>query len=171
MRYLTLVILILAYALIPPAFAGPQNNNCPPSNPPGCGVAPGTGGGDKQCVNLFPTVASRNAATSKCLKDLTENAIFLGCLFEDDAGRAEDKKTALSCPARQAALAHQCQNRCIQFVSASSTCRNPNETWHDNFGDINGNIVGSARVDLCGPPLRNGLINIRKVRTPQHRFN
>ena len=168
MRYLKLAILILTYALMPAAFAGPQNNNCPFGMP--CTWTPNQGSG-QQCPSWFPTEASRNAATNKCVKDLIENAIFLGCLLEDDTGRAEDKRTALSCPARQAALANQCRDRCIQFVSASFTCRNPNETWHDTFGDIGGNTVGSARVDLCGPPLRNGLINIRKARTPQQRFN
>ena len=161
MRYLKLVILILAYALIPPAFA---QKTCAPFT---CGQ---TLGGGQSCVSLYPTEASRNAATDKCVKDLTANAIFFGCLFEDDAGRAEDKRTGLSCPARQAALANQCRNKCIQFAYASSNCRNPNDVWHDYFGDISGDAVGSARVDLCGPPLRNVRI-IRPVRVPLHRFN
>ena len=171
MRYLKLAILILVYALTSPAFAGPQNNNCPPSPPPGgCLLVPHPPTGD-QCPSWFPTPASQIAGVDKCVQDLTQNAMFLGCFFEDDAGRAADKYTALTCPGRQAALAAQCRSRCERYVSASNICINRDQTWHDYFGDIGGNTVGSARVDLCGPPLKAkiGIVNIRKVpRPPRH---
>ncbi|WJR78788.1 HGGxSTG domain-containing protein [Bradyrhizobium sp. NP1] len=32
--------------------------------------------------------------------------------------------------------------------------RYPNTIWHVSFGDISGDSVGFARVDLCGPRLR-----------------
>jgi hypothetical protein len=169
MRYLKLPILILVYALTSPAFAGPQNNNCPPSPPPGgCKWTPTPPTGDQTCPSWFPTPASQIAGVDKCVQDLTANAMFLGCFFEDDAGRAADKYTALTCPGRQAALAAQCRSRCERYVSASYICRNRDQTWHDYFGDIGGNTVGSARVDLCGPPLKAkiGIVNIRKVRNP-----
>jgi len=102
------------------------------------------------------------------VQDLMGNAILFGCLFENEAGKADDKKTALTCPGRQAALANQCRSRCERYVSAANICKSRDQTWHDYFGDIGGNTVGSARVDLCGPPLRAniGIINIRKVRNP-----
>jgi hypothetical protein len=168
MRHLKLAILILVYALTSPAFAGPQNNNCPPSNPPGCGIGGGSLSSEQTCPKIFTTPANHKAAVDKCVQDLTGSAMFVGCLFEDDAGKAADKYTALTCPDRQAALAAQCRSRCDSYVSASYTCISPDKTWHDAFGDIGGNAVGSARVDLCGPPLKAkiGITNIRKVRNP-----
>lgn len=173
MRYLKLALLTLVYALASPAFAGPQNNNCPPTTPPGGCKWIATGPTEDQtCPSWFPTPASHIAGVDKCVQDLTGNASFLGCLFEDDAGKAEDKRTALTCPGRQTALANQCRSRCERYVSASYICRSRDQTWHDYFGDIGGNTVGSARVDLCGPPLKAkiGIVNIRKVRTPAQHF-
>jgi hypothetical protein len=54
---------------------------------------------------MNPTQATVNAATNKCVNDLTGNAQFWGCLFEDDAGRGEDRRTGLTCPEREVALA------------------------------------------------------------------
>lgn len=209
MRYRQLVIFMLAYPLISPAYAqntccpngcvqnapnqcvttGPIQNSCgttfacpggssSSSGGPG-GVTKGTGGPGagavSQCIWYHPTKERLTEVTNKCVNDLIENAIFVGCLFEDDKGRLEDKRTALSCPARQTALAKQCRQRCADFAPESTRVwcpgMNPNDDWHAIFGNISGNEYGSARVDLCGPPLRNGLINIRPVRRPQQRFN
>ena len=52
-------------------------------------------------VAPYPTKALRGAVTDACVKALTANAQFWGCGLEDAAGRAEDQKTGLSCPARQ----------------------------------------------------------------------
>jgi hypothetical protein len=169
MRYFNLAILILLYALTSPAFAGPQNNNCPATTPPGgCKWTPFAPTGEQTCPSWFPTKASQVDGVNKCVQDLTANAMFLGCLFEDDAGRAEDQETALTCADRQAAHAAQCRSRCERYVSASYICKSRDQTWHDYFGDIGGNTVGSARVDLCGPPLKAkiGLIGVGKVRRP-----
>lgn len=169
MRYLKLAILILVYALTSPAFAGPQNNNCPVTAPPGgCLWVPSGPTLNQTCPSWFPTPASHIAGVNKCVQDLTGNAILFGCLFENEAGKADDQKTALTCPGRQAALANQCRSRCERYVSASYICKSRDQTWRDYFGDIGGNMVGSARVDLCGPPLKAkiGIINIRKARSP-----
>jgi hypothetical protein len=202
MRYLKLVILFLAYALTPPAFAqtccpagcvqdapnkcvttGPVQNSCgntftcPPGSgsPSGGTHGPGTPGVGPpsipfapQCGAINPTKAAVDDATNKCVSDLIGSATFVGCFFENDAGRAEDERTGLSCPARQAALARQCRNRCAAFAFASTRpwCfDDPNSLWHNAFGDISGDIVGSARVDLCGPPLRDSFFN-RAGRSP-----
>jgi hypothetical protein len=187
MRYLKLIVLFLAYALITPAFAqtccpagcvqnapnrcvttGPIQNSCgntftcpPGSRGPGGPSGPFTpgwigGNAGPQCFLLNPNPALLASATAKCVRDLTASAIFVGCFFEDDAGRAEDERTGLSCPARQAALAGRCGSRCAAFASHESTCRDTNSVWHDYFGDISGDVVGSARVERCGPPLRDG---------------
>jgi hypothetical protein len=187
MRCLKLIILFLAYALITPASAqtccpagcvqnapnqcvttGPIQNSCgntftcpPGSRSPGGPSGPVTPGQrvdiGPQCFLLNSTPALVVSATAKCVSDLTGSAIVVGCFFEDDAGRAEDERTGLSCLARQAALAGQCRNRCAAFVSHyTSTCMDPNSVWHDYFGDISGDVVGSARVERCGPPLRDG---------------
>ena len=39
----------------------------------------------------YPTKAQIDEATTRCVKQLTDSAQVWGCLFEDDAGRAEDK--------------------------------------------------------------------------------
>jgi hypothetical protein len=161
MRYLKLAILILANALIPPAFA---QTICAPFN---CGQVRQLG---PSCAFLNPTPASREAATDRCVNELSANATLFGCLFEDDAGRAEDKRTGLNCAARQAALANQCRDRCVAFASDSSNCRYPDDVWNQVFGDIAGDAVGSARVELCGPPLRHGFI-VRPGTVFQRRHN
>ena len=93
----------------------------------------------------------------KCMSELSGNAQFFGCfLFEDSAGRAEDARTGLSCPARQAKLASQCQARCSAFAANLQVCSDPNSQWQRFFGDIGGLAFGSARVDLCGPRLASG---------------
>jgi hypothetical protein len=204
-RYLKLIILFLAYALIPPAFAqtccpagcvqnapnqcvttGPIQNSC--GNTFTCPQGSGSSSGGThapgsavvyprplipECGALSPTKAAVDDATNKCVNDLSGSAIFVGCFFEDDAGRAEDERTGLSCPARQAALAKQCRNRCAAFAFASTRpwCYDdPNSLWHNAFGDISGDIVGSARVERCGPRLRDSYFS-RVLRTPPQRLN
>jgi len=90
---------------------------------------------------------------------LVANAQLIGCLFEDAAGKAEDQRTGLTCPTRQAALAKQCRSRCVNFAKATTaqTCKEDQDfydnAWKTSFGDIGGQTVGSARVKDCGPPL------------------
>jgi hypothetical protein len=90
---------------------------------------------------------------------LTRSAQLRDCFFEDDAGRAEDKRTGPSCPDRQAALAKQRLKRCANYAYDTThlvcTGSYPNTVWHISFGDIPGDTGNSARVDLCGPPLRS----------------
>jgi hypothetical protein len=109
---------------------------------------------DPPCIGLGATGAE---LVKKCVSELSGNAQFFGCfLFEDSAGRAEDARTGLSCPARQAALAKQCRARCSDFAAKFPTCRDPNIVWQESFGDIGGLAFGSARVELCGPRLASG---------------
>jgi hypothetical protein len=206
MRYLKLVILVSAYALISPAFAqtccragcmrdgercvttGPVWTNCTPiacagdSRKPSGGSAGRTGAHrasvlarpprtartyvapvqvPRQCELMNPTKAEVDEATNQCVNTLTGSAQFQRCFFEDDAGRAEDKRTGLNCPERQAALAKQCLKRCADYASDTShlVCAGsyPNTVWHISFGDISGDTLRSAHVDLCGPPLRAGV--------------
>jgi hypothetical protein len=146
------------------------NNSCPtiscPRPPSGGG---GGGGGSQQyrsppvlpgCVYLT-SLGSRvlDSMTKQCQTDLSANAQFWGCLFEDDAGRAEDQRTGLSCASRQAALANQCQARCKNWASSRTTCSDRNSDWQTAFGDIGGVVYGSARVDLCGPRLPTSIAN------------
>jgi hypothetical protein len=111
-----------------------------------------------ECPLMDPTEAQIDAATNECVKQLTDTAQVWGCLFEDDAGRAEDKRTGLSCHDRQAALAKQCRKRCANYASDTThlvcTGSYPNIVWHISFGDVSGDTSGSAQIDLCGPPLR-----------------
>lgn len=113
------------------------------------------------CSLMNPTKAQVDEATDQCVNTLTGSAQFRGCFFEDDAGRAEDKRTGLSCPERQAALAKQCLKRCANYASDTThlvcTGSYPNTVWHISFGDISGDTGDSARVDLCGPRLRASL--------------
>jgi hypothetical protein len=137
------------------------------ANPPGTPQVTSPNIGGRDCVWLNPTKASLDAATNKCVSDLSKSAQVFGCFFEDDAGRAEDERTGLSCPARQAALANQCRSRCVSFASYSTNCKDANDVWHDYFGDISGDIVGSARVDLCGPKLRASLFSRTMLLRPR----
>src|SRR5258705_122925 len=111
-----------------------------------------------ECPLMDLTKAQVDEATNQCVNALTGSAQFRGCFFEDDAGRAEDKRTGLSCPDRQAALAKQCLKRCANYASDTThlvcTGSYPNTVWHISFGDIPGGTGNSARVDLCGPRLR-----------------
>jgi hypothetical protein len=204
MGYLKLVILVLAYALILPAFAqtccpagcAPEANRCVTTGPLWTRCIPiACAGGSRrpsaessgptrehrksavlarplrtarayvaprqippQCPLMNPTKAQVDEATNQCVKALTGSAQLWGCFFEDDAGRAEDKRTGLSCPDRQAALAKQCLKRCANYASDTThlvcTGSYPNTVWHISFGDISGDTGDSARVDLCGPRLR-----------------
>jgi hypothetical protein len=126
-----------------------------------------------QCFDLTPTNAEIVAATNKCVNQLIGSAQFFGCLFEDDAGKAEDARTGLSCPDREAALARQCRNRCAAYASASLrvVCQfqDPNDDWQLFFKDIGGFAVGSARVDLCGPRLPMSAGN--RLRVPSQRYH
>jgi hypothetical protein len=110
-----------------------------------------------ECPVVNPTKAQVGDATAQCVKVLTGNAQLRDCFFEDDAGRAEDKRTGLNCPDRQAALARQCLKRCVNYASdtAHLVCAGsyPNTVWRASFGDIAGYALGSERVDLCGPRL------------------
>lgn len=217
MGYLKLVILVLAYALISPAFAqtccpagcaqegdrcvttGPLWTRCIPiacaraSRRPSAGSSGSTREHRKsaalarplrrartsvaplqlppQCPLMNPAKAQVEEATDQCVKALTGSAQLRGCFFEDDAGRAEDKRTGLSCPDRQAALAKQCLKRCADYASDTThlACAGsyPNSVWHAFFGDISGDGVGFARVDLCGPRLRARILS--RLRQPPTR--
>jgi hypothetical protein len=111
------------------------------------------------CPLINPTKAQVDEATNQCVNALTRSSQLRECVFEDYAGRAEDKRTGLSCPDRQAALARQCLKRCANYASDTAhlvcTGSYPNTVWHISFGDIPGDTGNSARVDLCGPPLRS----------------
>ena len=111
------------------------------------------------CPLMSPTQAQIDAATNECVNMLAQSAQLRDCFFEDDAGRAEDKRTGLSCPNRQAALAKQCLKRCANYASDTThlvcTGSYPNTLWHVSFGDISDDTGNYARVDRCGPPLRS----------------
>jgi hypothetical protein len=121
---------------------------------------------------MNPTKAQVDEATDQCVNALTRSAQLRGCFFEDDAGRAEDKRTGLSCPDRQAALAKQCLKRCADYASDTThlVCAGsyPNTVWHISFGDISGDTGDSARVDLCGPRLRASVSS--RLRQPPTRW-
>jgi hypothetical protein len=111
------------------------------------------------CPLINPTKTQVDEATNQCVNVLTRSSQLRECVFEDYAGRAEDKRTGLSCPDRQAALARQSLRRCANYASDTThlvcTGSYPNTVWHISFGDIPGSIGNPARVDLCGPPLRS----------------
>ena len=104
-------------------------------------------------VPSFPTIADEEDATNQCLSALSADAQVIRCLFEDDADRAEDNRTGLSCALRQAALAQECRTRCENWAQDSNACNDRDTNWQFAFGAISGQQFGSARVDLCGPPL------------------
>jgi len=191
MNYLRLILLLAMFAFATPAFA---QICCPSGcvndyNPPRC-VYTGTtrtcpsvacfgntgntsgGGGNFPAVTIspppctvgYPTQEARDIATNTCVAHLAATATFWGCTFEDDAGRAEDRRTGLSCAARQAALAQQCRARCAAFARSVVTCKGLNEVWPQSFGDIGGERYGYARIDLCGPRLRTSVGNL--IRPP-----
>lgn len=133
--------------------------NPPPPGPPDHGVIlyyeAGTG---RPCYATYPDPASRDGAADVCVTHLMANAGIWGCLFEDDAGRAEDRRTGLSCFDRQTTLAKQCRARCLSYAEKQDSCRSSDEVWvlEKVFGEIGGTVYGSARVDLCGPRLKRG---------------
>ena len=107
------------------------------------------------CPLRSPIKALIDEATNQCVNALTGSAQLQNCSFEDDAGRAEDKRTGLSCPDRQAALAKQFLNRCAGYAK-HLVCSGsyPNTVWPIYFGDISAVTRNFARVELCGAPLR-----------------
>jgi hypothetical protein len=113
-----------------------------------------------QCPSMNPTKAEVDEATNQCVNTLTGSARLRACFFEDDAGRAEDKRTGLSCPERQAALAKQCLKRCANYAADTTHlgCAGsyPNTVWHISFGDIS--AAGTARVERCGPRLKASVL-------------
>jgi hypothetical protein len=183
MRYLRLVILvtIFGFGLNKTVFAqiccpvgcvqdanrcvttGPNPRTCRsvPCSPGSPGTGGESGGGGvviftgPTCNLINTTPAARDARTNQCVADLRGRAQLWGCLLEDDAGRAEDLRTGLTCPDRQAALANQCRTRCTKFAMWEGTCRSTDQVWQEFFGDIGGDRYGSARVELCGPRLRS----------------
>jgi hypothetical protein len=161
---------------VPSGYAGGcwqigTNNSCPAISCPGSSSGGGSGGGGQGGGGIVysppppppcPYLTSQVGALAKqCEKDLSANAQLWGCLFEDDAGRAEDRRTGLTCAERQAALAKQCQARCDNWAANRRTCTDPNSDWQTAFADIGGVFYGSARVDLCGPRLPSG--KVRRV--------
>jgi hypothetical protein len=129
------------------------------SGTPGSGIAFFQSSGPP-CVFLNrQTKADVDKATDQCVEALSASARLFGCGFEDAAGRAEDQATGLSCPTRQAALASQCRSLCASFAVSENSCQWRDDTWQSVFSKIGGFAYGSARVDLCGPPIRHGLLN------------
>lgn len=122
------------------------------------GQFPAEPGSFPTCFRANTTRQDFDNAINACLTALSANAQFYGCLFEDDAGRAEDQRTGLSCPDREARLAKQCKKRCLSFAIEEATCGR-DETWQAVFGSIGGKSYGSARVELCGPPLPTSFLN------------
>jgi hypothetical protein len=151
---------------------GPNPRSC---NTVQCrpGSSPGGGSGGGAPAVIFPrptcfllnrTPAARDARTNQCVADLRGRAQLWGCLFEDDAGRAEDLRTGLTCPDRQAALANQCRARCAKFAMWEGSCRSTDQVWQEFFGDIGGDRYGSARIDVCGPRLRSNPRYVSQIR-------
>jgi hypothetical protein len=121
------------------------NNSC------GLIACPAPPGGYAHCGQPYPP-QSVAVVAKQCGKDLSATAQFWGCVFEDDAGRAEDARTGLSCPARKAQLASlpKCQNLCASYAASRTSCDDRNFKWQQAFGPLGGVVYGSANVDLCG---------------------
>lgn len=131
-----------------------------PSTPSGGGGTKGSGEGGTfpqsgSCIARYPTNASRDPVIRQCVRVLSENAQFAHCLIESNDDLSEDQRTGLSCARRQQLLAGQCLDLCAKFATLSNICVGRDETWQRTFG---GPSYGSARVELCGPPLKNGFI-------------
>lgn len=154
-----------------------QTVTCTGGGSSGSGSGSGSSGGGtgfqpippqgQSCFDLHPTQAKINEVTSWCVSSLVVNAQLIGCLFEDDAGKAEDKRTGLTCAQRQAALARQCNTRCAQFAQRTthrfcSTEGFSDEQWFVVFGDLDGKVVGSARVAGCGPRLKTAISVLKR---------
>ena len=103
-----------------------------------------------QASHLALVSASLGQSWSKMYERIVwKRAAFPLLLFgENSADRAEDSRTDLSCPARQAKLASQCQARCSRFAANFQVCSDPNSQWQRFFGDIGGVAFGSAHVEL-----------------------
>lgn len=138
---------------------------CRPGRPPGS-----SGGGPGQtyrgpaepggnCPPANRTPETRAIRTDQCVAALAANANLFRCLIESNADRDEDVRTGLSCKDRQAALANQCRARCASFAASESSCwdRPRDKVWQENFEDVDGNVFGVARIELCGPPLRTAV--------------
>src|SRR5689334_293344 len=104
--------------------AGANPRACSPISRTGPARSSGASSGGQQTYVTTPALPpppcsfvhlSKDDMTAQCVNDLSANAQFLGCLFEDAAGKAEDQRTGLSCPAREAALANQCRGLCSQY--------------------------------------------------------
>jgi ribosomal protein L40E len=149
-------------------YCAPTSSSCQGSSGSSSGGGSGKGGGwigngvlqPPDCGPANRTKATRDAATDQCVDALSASAqVFLCGFFEDAQNKLEDQKTGLSCFARQGALASQCRARCAAFAASVSNCYSQDQQWQNRFGDIGGVSYGSARVDLCGPPIRHGLLN------------
>jgi len=115
------------------------------------------------CFEVQPTQATINEVTNQCISSLVANAQLIGCLLEDDVGKAEDKRTGLTCAQRQGALARQCRTRCADFAQrvTRTVCTTDgffDEQWFVSFGDLEGKVFGSARVAGCGPRLKTAIV-------------
>ena len=109
-----------------------------------------------QCQKTYNGRAQLDYYTDQCVADLTTHAQFWGCLFEDDASRAENLRTGLSCFQRQAALAQQCRARCATYVDSLYNCDNRTARWQEAFGEeVGGVTYGIASVGRCGPRLKS----------------
>ena len=136
--------------------SGPVSTSPPPPPPPP----------PPPCAQ--PTQSTTDYLTNKCVADLMADAQAIACAFEDDSGRAEDRRTGLTCFDRQAELAKQCRRRCDTFARLRiEYCYSAqDEEWQAAFGDIGGGAYGSAHVQDCGPPLKphlNVLSWVRRV--------
>ncbi|MEO8740084.1 MAG: hypothetical protein ABI537_10325 [Casimicrobiaceae bacterium] len=121
---------------------------------------------------MNPTQAALNEVTNWCISSRVANAQLIGCLLEDDAGKAEDKRTGMTCAQRQAALARQCSTRCGEFAQrithrSCSTDGFTDEQWFVVFGNLDGKVVGSARVEGCGPRLKTAIITPKSTTIKQ----
>ena len=122
----------------------------------------------------YSTNAEQQAATERCVSVLSADTQVIVCLFEDDAGRAEDDRTGLSCASRQAALAKQCRNRCAHWAFGSNNCNNRDTDWQTAFGDFDDSsaqIFGSARVALCGHVNDSVFTSLDKSKGYRQRFS
>jgi len=164
-----------------PAGCVQDNNACVTTGPPphlSCGTVAcnsppagsgtsGSGGGGVSVYNPSSggcpdaDQATQAAATNKCIADLTANAEFWGCLFEDAAGKAEDRKLNMTCAERKAAYAQECRSNCALYANMITNgceggwlegAERTNYLWKASFAGVGGTKYGAARVEGCGPP-------------------
>jgi hypothetical protein len=130
---------------------------CPPSTRPPTRPPPTPSGPSPTNVPILqvqPTCGdpyylspeARAAATNQCIADLAGRATLFGCAFEDDAGRAEDVRTGLSCPDRQRALANQCWRLCASFARVRLWCDDLNADWQTAFGNLAVTTMGTRKL-------------------------